>query len=390
MGERDSGSGSMSDIFGGNTNPFYNNRPDDILAYDPMFGPIRRRDVDNPYTQPGTATPVVEPTNPWWQGVNPNTGQNPNDYYGSPSFGQPAPATKSAAQIQAEGLLAGERNRQAALASNILRQFGLEQLIPEVEGAIRGGKSWEEFELSLYDPATSAGKVVDQLYGTVLRGRRENNLAPMSIAQIRSYRDSVRQLFRTSGLPTGFYDQPEDADQFLVNDLSLAELDQRVQDGYLAIAQAPPETLAKLRSYEGVGLDDGSLAAYFLDKDKAVPAIQRQVARAKLGGTAAQYGQDISRAGAERYLNAGLTTDKARDVFASAREQLPTLNTLLTRFNDPDDELTAEEYADAVVLRDPDQLLTIGRLLARNQAQFSSGAFTATDRSGRQAGLLAR
>ena len=118
--------------------------------------------------------------------------------------------------------------------------------------------------------------------------------------------------------------------------------------------------------------------------------MERRIRSSQIGGEAAGYGFSLARQQAERLEMLGLDQQAARGLFSKAQSELPTIQQLLVRHNDPDDAFTLDEYADAVVLQSPEQLAQIRRLYAQNAAGFSSRGSWAADDSGRLVGLRQR
>lgn len=209
---------------------------------------------------------------------------------------------------------AAANNKSFAASAAVLREWGLEELIPELDTYIRGGRSWEEFELGFYDKATKQGQVVERIFPEWGQRRAAGN--PLSIGAIVTYRAQAKQLLRSAGLPEGFYDEPGDFSSFIVRDVSLVELNDRVQRGYLAAANAPQETKDALRQFYGVS--EAGIAAYFLDPSRALPAIEKQIAAASTGGGAVRAGYGaLTSTEAERLAGLGVTGAAAVDAFGS-------------------------------------------------------------------------
>jgi hypothetical protein len=270
------------------------------------------------------------------------------------------------------GSASGEQ--QASIA-NTLRQYGLEDLIPLVDSWVRDGLSWSEIEAQLYDPSSQAGKIVDTKYPE-LRLRREAGRTPMSIAQIRDYRDQTRQLFRAAGLPEGFYDTPEDFTKFIVNDVSLPELNDRINNGFVRVANAPPQVRDELQRLYGI--DAGHLAAFFLDETKALPLLQQRVATAEIGGASQMAGfGNLSVNEAESLAQRGVTQGQAQQQFgalASAQELFKPLDAgenAITR----QEQLSTFDNNAAAQKRIQDRA-------RRRTAQFEGGGGFASSREG--------
>lgn len=169
--------------------------------------------------------------------------------------------------------------------------------------------------LDLYDPNTVPGKVVNTLYPE-LKMRRDANLGPISIAAAVDYRDKAVQMFRAAGLPKTFFDQPADLANFVGRDVSLAELQDRVNEGMTVARMAPAETRAQMEQLYGVDL--GHLTAYFLDPARALPLLKKQEAAATLSGAGVRSGfGGLNRVEAERLATLGVSDQQASQAFGA-------------------------------------------------------------------------
>lgn len=128
---------------------------------------------------------------------------------------------------------------------------------------------------------------VNSIFGQVAAARAKNGLPAMTESQILSYKDYAVGLAQQAGLPKGFISDQE-LQTLMGHDVSTAELDQRITQGYQAALKAPPDVLAELQTYYGV--TPGHLAAYFLDPKKALPLIQQQFSAAQIGAEATRTG----------------------------------------------------------------------------------------------------
>jgi hypothetical protein len=264
----------------------------------------------------------------------------------------------------------------AANIRNLLRTYDLDELGSFVDEWVRQGLTWPEIEAMLYDPGSAAGAVVDRKYPE-LRLRREAGHAPMSIGQIRAYRDTATQIFRAAGLPQGFYDTPQDFTRFIVNDVSAEELQTRVQDGFVRVMAAPPEVRDQLQNLYGLGT--GDLAAFFLDETKALPLIQRRVAAAEISGAGVRAGfGGLSVNEAERVASLGVSGEQAGQqlsTLANARE-------LFTPLDRGEDVISRDEQLGAVFDNNAAAQRRIQDRARRRQAAFSGGGGLATSREG--------
>lgn len=144
--------------------------------------------------------------------------------------------------------------------------------------------------------------------------RRARGLNVLSEAEYLSMESYYRQILRNSGMPTGFYDQPDDFNALIGNDVSAAEFAQRINQGYEAVTQANPQTVAEMKRLYGV--DDSQLAAYFLDPERATPTLLKQAKSAQIAAEAnLQAGIDVTAQQAEQLTTAGVSTETARQGF---------------------------------------------------------------------------
>lgn len=97
-------------------------------------------------------------------------------------------------------------------------------------------------------------------------------------------------LFRQSGLPAGFYDQPSDFAKFIGEEVSPSEMGARLDVARTALYQTPPEVRDELARLYGLG--SGDVMAFLLDPTKALPIIQNQftAATAAAAGKMSGYG----------------------------------------------------------------------------------------------------
>lgn len=122
-------------------------------------------------------------------------------------------------------------------------------------------------------------------------------LPALSEADVLNYENTARGLFRSSGLPPGFYDDPDDFVDLLVKDVSSAELQTRIEDGFVRVTSADPSIRAVFGEWFGAS-GDAALASIFLDPARALPALQRQVATAEIGGVSRNFGFGFSQGAA--------------------------------------------------------------------------------------------
>jgi hypothetical protein len=153
--------------------------------------------------------------------------------------------------------------------------------------------------------------------------RRKAGLNVLSEKAYIAIENQFSQTMRAAGLPSGFYDSPDDFAALIGADVSPSELVSRINEGYLAVQQANPQVTAEMRRLYGV--DDSMLAAYFLDPQRATPILLRQANAAQIAAEGTLQAQrQISAMTAEELAVAGVTQQVAREGFQkiSAAEEL--------------------------------------------------------------------
>jgi len=205
---------------------------------------------------------------------------------------------------------AEQRESARAIIANLLSEYGLENLTDFVnnlittEDIVSGDVILGKIRQTEQYKARFAGNIA----------RRNAGFNVLSEAQYVALENSYRQIMRASGLPSGFYDAPDDFSTLIGGDVSTAELSSRVNDGYLAVQQANPQVINEMRRLYGV--DDSMLAAYFLDPAKATPMLLRQARSSQIAAEATlQAQQEISAMTAEELAVAGITQEQARAGF---------------------------------------------------------------------------
>jgi len=145
--------------------------------------------------------------------------------------------------------------------------------------------------------------------------RLKKGLAELDPASYIGLENQYRETLRSNGLPANFYDQSEDFQALIEGDVSNAELNERVQQGYRAVADADPAVKEQMRNLYGIG--EGELAAYFLDPQRTAPLLTRQAQAANIAARGLEQGGiQLTGAFAEDLARRGITEQRAQAGFA--------------------------------------------------------------------------
>jgi hypothetical protein len=153
-----------------------------------------------------------------------------------------------------------------------------------------------------------------------------------------------------SGMPTGYYDSPDDFTTLIGNSVSVSEFKSRVDTAYLALNFADEYTMNSLQNY--YNLSKGDLVAYLLDPARATPILearelkrnefglndrtelQKMYETSTVGGMASRVGLSDDKSLSEDIVQLG-KTGQAEAAFKTAAEQAPDVNRLGKLYNGP-------------------------------------------------------
>lgn len=189
-----------------------------------------------------------------------------------------------------------------------------------------------------------------------------------SLTQYIELENKYKQAMQGSGLPSGFYDSPDDFAGFMANNVSPSEILDRVQQGYMAVRQSDQAVINQMKQLYGVS--EGDLAAYFLDPDKATPVLLRRAQAAQVGGEAMrQAGIQLSSQQAEQLASQGIDVGEARQGFAgiAASEQI------FGRMGAQEEEILLEDQLGAAFGTNPAAAQRVRQRASQRAAEFAGG-----------------
>ena len=239
-----------------------------------------------------------------------------------------------------------------------LADYGLDGLSADAYRFLMEGASTESVMIQLKETE----QFKERFAG--METRREQGLPAISPAEYIRLERGYRQAMEAAGLPEGFYDSPEDFAGFIGNDVSEAEMTQRVSMASAAVANVNPELKNQLRDMYGIGVEnDGELVAYFLDPDRGVNVIEQRLQMESAGLSAA----------AVQSTGAGLTKDLSRQLASQNVQQREVTQRLsqqagLTQETFGDKGIGTSELAAASFGLDSESIANVKRLRQRRQA----------------------
>lgn len=251
-----------------------------------------------------TPAPAVAPAPSGDYGYTP--GNSPSEVQAQADA---AAAARDAAARSAQAAIdaANEARRQQnaiATMESLLKQYGMESLYNTVVNYIKAG--YDADAVSVLIRTTPEYKQrFPAMEALAKKGRS------ISEAEYISYEQTAAGLERRYGLPTGML--MTNVTDLLTNEVSAAELNDRVLLASAAALQSPQDIKDTFKNYYGI--DQGGMTAYFLDPDIATPLLEKQYASAVIGTEAARQGVGINAYGAENLQALGITQEQARTGF---------------------------------------------------------------------------
>lgn len=296
-----------------------------MAGYDPTTG---RFNPDPTYTTPGTnVTGSNGATSTTKGGVT--TFTNPVWTITTPSGAPVAPGVPAATGPAASGPTAGTGQKppptvaedptkayydrlrlqqQAAVRdslSSMFNQFGLSSLYGKIVEWAKQDYSADTIMLMLRQ-TTEYKQRFPAMEALAQKGRG------ISEADYIGYERTAANYEQMYGLPQGML--TGNVTNLLVNDMSVAELEDRVQLAAAASVTAPQDFKDEMR--DRFGLSAGGLTAYYLDPDVALPLLEKQYAMAVIGTEARRQGVDgISTDYLGLLQNQGVTQEQAKANF---------------------------------------------------------------------------
>lgn len=279
-----------------------------------------------------------------WKPVLPRGTPIP-EYSNRPVTGGSAQPTTPTDTTKEEAVRSARGNIALALT-----EIGLESELDWAYGQLLAGFSPGEIMLQLRQRDAYKQRFVLNTY------RKQAGLNEWSPATIIAYENELRQTFRSWGIPLELYDTTEELARFGGKDLSVVEINRRIERGFNKVV-ANPDARSWFRDQYGAD-GDVALAMFFFDHERSLQLLEQQAGAGTLGGTGRRYGINLSRERAERLVQNGVNVDLAPGAFA----RLGQLDPLFRETISETEDLTAEEIGVDYVF---DQSRTAEAILSR-------------------------
>lgn len=237
-------------------------------------------------------------------------------------------------KLEKEALEASKKEQRQSAYDLLYSQFnayGLGSLVTPLQNLIISGASPSEFTIKLRE--TEAYK---KRFAANAK-RVASGLAALDEADYIGLEDQYQNIMRNYGLPASYYTKgdlgvQEGFEKFIANDVSSAELEDRIMTAQQRVINANPEVLKSIKDFYGDSITNGDILAYTLDPTKGLEDIKRKVTAAEIGGAAVQAGLNLGNTPEQRALYAaraaelgaaGVTKAQAQQGFQTVAELAP-------------------------------------------------------------------
>ena len=201
-------------------------------------------------------------------------------------------------------------------------RYGLGSLVEDVKQYIVQGLSKSELTLRLRTESKAYQKRFAANAQRVAKGLRA-----LDEGDYIELEDQYQEIMRNYGLPASYYTKDslgtqEGFEKFLANDVSAAELEDRIMTAQNRVINANPEVLTSLKEFYP-DITNGDILAYTLDPTQGLSNIKRKVTAAEIGGAAMQAGLRTGMTRAEELTAAGITKKEAQEGFQTVAQVAP-------------------------------------------------------------------
>ena len=234
-------------------------------------------------------------------------------------------ATQPVADTSAIDALKQQQQQDRVSAFNILKeqfsQYGLGSLVDNIKGLLQDGTPASEFSLRLQQTPEYQKRFAANA------DRIKAGLSALTPAQYIGMEDQYQSLMRNYGLPASYYSKDDIGTQagfqkLLANDVSAAELEDRIATAQQRVLNTNPEVLKALKQFYP-DLGNADILAYTLDPQNALANIKRKVSAAEIGGAALAQGLQANGGTAESLAGLGITKAQAQQGYTDVASMVP-------------------------------------------------------------------
>jgi hypothetical protein len=209
----------------------------------------------------------------------------------------------------------------------LLSSYGIGDLTDSITNAVIKGYTTDTIQLIMQDPnSTDPLAVAFQMRFPANKARAAAGKSVLSPAEYLRAERSYTEVLKSYGVSN--LASKEKLSQFISNDISATEVADRVGIAINRVQNADADTKKALAEYYPM-LNQADIVGAVLDPTEGLPALQRKIQIAEIGGAALAQGIKTSEGktnilmGASALADLGVTQAKAREGFQQVAELAP-------------------------------------------------------------------
>lgn len=266
-----------------------------------------------------------------------------------------------------------------------LERQGLTWLPPDLldsymEGYIDGGTNTTAIRAMRQDPA----------YSTYFPGNLDPNGEArydegIYYALVEDYKMTVQE----AGLDPDTF-TAEQYGQLIANDKSAAEFQSQVTAVTAGVLTRSEEVRAYYAQQFGINVTDADMILSVMAPDMGEARLAEKINIAQIGGAAGESGFTVDFNLADELENIGVNYAQAQQIFQQAGIDLPVLERLSRRHQDPNDTFDLVDYLDVAAFARVDALRDYANMISAERTMFRTNTQGFSDRTGSLSGLIDR
>jgi hypothetical protein len=260
-----------------------------------------------------------------------------------------------------------------ALLSQTFRDYGLESLVPAIEGFMKRNLGPNQAAIEL----RTTPEYIKRFKGNDLR--RASGKNALTEAEYLAVEDAYDQTLRAYGQQNYFgidrKTKQEKAAELIGNDISAVEFKDRIQLAVDRVQNADPMTKNVLKQFYPT-LNEADLIGYFLNPIDNLPKLQEKVTASEIGAAAKGLNLATDVAAATDLAKYGVTQAQAREGYSTIASILPGTQKLGDIYGESDIKYAQKEAEAEVFKGNQDAATKRKRLASMERAAFSGSSGT--------------
>jgi hypothetical protein len=260
-----------------------------------------------------------------------------------------------------------------ALLNQTFRDYGLESLVPAIEGFMKRNLGPNQAAIEL----RTMPEYIKRFKGNDLR--RASGKNALTEAEYLAVEDAYDQTLRAYGQQNYFgidrKTKQEKAAELIGNDISAVEFKDRIQLAVDRVQNADPMTKSVLKQFYPT-LNENDLIGYFLNPKDNLPKLQEKVTASEIGAAAKGLNLATDVATATDLAKYGVTQAQAREGYSGISAVLPTTTKLGDIYNETGVKYAQQEAEAEVFKGNQDAATKRKRLASMERAAFSGSSGT--------------